>query len=218
MRLYSVGRSPYAARVRAVIDFKGLAVEIAPPPEGGIKGDLYLALNPMGRLPTLELDDGSTLPESEVIVEYLEQVFPTPSLTPADPLARARARLVARVAELYVMAPLFALFGQLAPDRRDEAEVSRLFGQIAEGLGHLEGYLEGDAYAVSPTPTLADCALAPFLFWVGEIARMFARPDPIAGLPKLDAYRARMAADPLFGPLVRDMSDDLAALRSGASR
>ena len=80
MKLYSVPISPFAARVRLSIYRKRLNIEILPPPEGGLKGDAFLALNPMGQIPTLVLDSGVAIPESATILEYLEDVFPTPSL------------------------------------------------------------------------------------------------------------------------------------------
>jgi len=214
MRLYSVDRSPFGARVRAVIYFKSLPIEIVAPPDDGIKGPQYLSINPMGRLPTLVLDDGGALPESEIIVEYLEDAFPKPTLRPDNPVDRARSRLLARIAELYVMVPLFALFPQLAPANRDPAVVEALFRQVADGLSHIERELSDAGYAAGPGPTLADTALVPFLFWVEQIARMFAEPDPFERLPKLERYRTAMASDPLFGKIVKEMADDLAALRA----
>ena len=69
------------------------------------------------RLPVLVLDDGVSIPESETIVEYLEDAFPDPALRPHGAEAAARVRLIARVSELYVKGPLFALFGQLDPSK-----------------------------------------------------------------------------------------------------
>jgi glutathione S-transferase len=77
MKLYSVLLSPFAARVWLSIYRKGLNIEVVPPPEGVIKGDAYLTLNPMGQILTLVLDSGIAIPESATILEYLEDVFPT---------------------------------------------------------------------------------------------------------------------------------------------
>ena len=209
MKLYGVARSPFTARVQAVIALKGLDIPMVPPPDAGLKSPEYLALNPLGRIPTLALDDGSTLPESEVIVEFLEQAFPVPPLLPADPAARARVRLIARVAELYVMGPILELFPHLGRDR-GSAEVDRLFGLVEAGLNHVDHFLDGEH---ETRPTLADCALAPILFWTTEIASMFDRPDPLAAIPGLACYARSMALHPMFGPLTTAMADDLAALR-----
>ncbi|MDB5446818.1 MAG: gst, partial [Phenylobacterium sp.] len=180
MRLYSVGRSPFAARVRCVIYAKGLDVDLVAPPETGLKGPEYLAINPLGRLPALVLDGGEVIPESEVIVEYLEQVFPEPAVTPEEPRARARARLIARAAELYLLGPVFELFPQLDPSHRDLAATERAFARLEEGERQLEGLLCGGAFASGPEPTVADFMTVPAWFWVGEIHRAFGREVALA--------------------------------------
>ncbi|MFM2128756.1 MAG: Glutathione S-transferase BbdE [Pseudomonadota bacterium] len=52
----------------------------------------YLRLNPAGVVPTL-VHDGHAIVESSVIIAYIDDILPTPPLTPADPLARAEMRL-----------------------------------------------------------------------------------------------------------------------------
>jgi glutathione S-transferase len=92
MKLIDAGRCPYCARVRITLGEKGLDVET-------VEVDLsdrpqwLVDLNPpKGRVPVL--DDGFTLPESEVIMAYLEERYPEPALLPADLGERARARLL----------------------------------------------------------------------------------------------------------------------------
>jgi glutathione S-transferase len=88
VNLVDAARCPYCARVRIALAEKGIEhevtqVDLADRPEW------LLELNPpYGRVPVL---DG--LPESEVIMELLEEIHPEPALLPADPAARARARL-----------------------------------------------------------------------------------------------------------------------------
>ena len=92
MKLVDAARCPYCARVRMTLAEKGIDHEI-------VEVDLsnrpqwLLEMNPpRGRVPVL--DDGFVLPESEVIMEYLEERHPEPPLLPSDPAARARARLL----------------------------------------------------------------------------------------------------------------------------
>jgi glutathione S-transferase len=92
VKLVDAPRCPYCARVRIALAEKGLEVET-------VEVDLadrpqwLLQLNPPhGRVPVL--DDGFVLPESEVIMEYLEERRPSPPLLPDDPAERARARLL----------------------------------------------------------------------------------------------------------------------------
>ena len=75
MKLYEASLSPFAARCRIQIYAKGLSVEIAPPP-GGLGSDEFRRVNPIGKVPVLDLGAGVVLPESEVICEYLEDAHP----------------------------------------------------------------------------------------------------------------------------------------------
>ncbi len=90
MKLYDAPRCPFCARVRIVLAEKGLSYET-------IEVDLderpawVYDLNATGRVPVL--DDGFPLPESVVIMEYLEERHPEPALLPDGPVERARARL-----------------------------------------------------------------------------------------------------------------------------
>lgn len=90
MKLVDAARCPYCARVRIALAEKALEYE-------RVEVDLQdrpqwlLDLNPpRGRVPVLE--DGFTLPESEVIMEYLDEAYPERPLLPADRAARAQAR------------------------------------------------------------------------------------------------------------------------------
>ena len=65
----------------------------------------YLALNPFGTMPVLELDSGEAIFESLPIIEYLEECHPTPSLWGTDARTRAIARTLERVADVRVLAP-----------------------------------------------------------------------------------------------------------------
>jgi glutathione S-transferase len=90
MTLYDAARCPYCARVRIVLAEKGVPYE---PVEIDLRDRpawIY-DKNPTGRVPVLE-EDTLVLPESEVIMEYLEERFPDPALLPADPAARGLER------------------------------------------------------------------------------------------------------------------------------
>ncbi len=115
MKLYSAVLSPFASRVRLAIYAKGLDIEITTPPGGATRSPEYLAINPIGRVPALALDDGSVIPESDTIVEYLDDAFPTPPLRPASAEDKAKARLLARIGDLYLMSQGGGLFGQINP-------------------------------------------------------------------------------------------------------
>lgn len=92
MRLIDAARCPYCARVRIALAEKGVEYEKVEVDLAG-RPQWLLELNPPdGRVPVL--DEGFVLPESDVIMGYLEDCYPEPPLLPADPLERARARLL----------------------------------------------------------------------------------------------------------------------------
>jgi glutathione S-transferase len=90
--LYTAERCPYAARARIVLAEKGLSYEAVEIDLGDRPGWIY-DKNPLGRVPVYEEEGGLCLPESRVIMEYLEERYPEPALLPADPAERALARL-----------------------------------------------------------------------------------------------------------------------------
>lgn len=180
--LYNADLSPYAARVRLAVYLKGLedVVTFAPPPGGGLKSPEYLAENPLGKVPSLKLDSGFCLPESELIVEYLEDAYPEPPLRPADPEVRAKARLVARLADLYLAPGLGPLFLNADPSRRDAGKVDAGFQTVSTALDHIEHFLNGGLWSMGDDPSTADCALAP-VFWFIDWA------DTVYGRATLEA-------------------------------
>ncbi|MGH6676362.1 MAG: glutathione S-transferase family protein [Xanthobacteraceae bacterium] len=185
MRLYSENQSPFSAPVRIAIYAKALDVEIVAPP-GGLRSAEYHRINPLGTIPCLMLDDGTRLPESSAIMEYLEEKFPDPPLLPVSPEARAQVRLLQRIGELHITTQTVEL-AQLPGAAGDEATANRLT-RIVRGLSALQNILAGDAFAVGPHLTLADCQLAPALFRVPRVVGAFMNRDLIGAYPKVARY------------------------------
>src|SRR3954462_12672582 len=90
--LYTAERCPYAARTRIVLAEKGIDYDAVEIDLSDRPAWLY-EKNPLGRVPVYEEDGGLVLPESVVIMEYLDERFPEPALWPADPAERALGRL-----------------------------------------------------------------------------------------------------------------------------
>src|SRR6266851_9652113 len=122
MKLYGMNLSNFSTKSRIVVYEKGANIELAAPP-GGMKSPEYLKINPLGKIPCLDAD-GTIIPESEVINEYLEEKYPSPALMPKSPEARAKVRLMSRFHDLYLEPPLRALFPQMNPKTRDEKLVA----------------------------------------------------------------------------------------------
>src|ERR1700758_907405 len=132
MKLYGINLSNFVTKSRIVLYEKGADVEIVQPP-GGMKSPEYLKINPLGKIPTLDAD-GTIIPESEIINEYLEEKFPNPPLLPKTPEDRARVRGFTRYHDLYLDPPIRALFAHLNPKSRDEKVVNEKLTEIQQRL------------------------------------------------------------------------------------
>jgi glutathione S-transferase len=177
MKLYTSPLSPYSARVRGSLYYKGLEAEmIKPSAIGGMKSPAFRAVTPIGKIPVLVLDDGFTVIESDSIVEYLEDVFPAPSLRPTNPAERARARMLSRIVELYVMKvvdeliPMMPISLHQAPVPRDEKRIDAGMPQLATALDNLEHFLSKDGpYAAGAELSTADITVACFIPFVHAV-------------------------------------------------
>lgn len=211
MHLISLPVSPFAARVRMAIYAKALEVEIASPPAGWPDNPQFRDINPTGRVPVLILDDGEAVWESSVILELLEDLFPSSrALLPEDPLARARARLLVRHADLYLMPPMVALARP-----RQKQETPRLVEQLVEGLSILDRLLGDGTYAVGEQLTVADCALAPALF-AAEVTGARLGLDLIASAAQAASYAATVRQDEHVDRVLSEMAEGLRRLAAEA--
>ena len=207
LTFYQSDLSPYATRVRILADAKGIKLESTPPLGGGLKSADYLKLNPLGKLPVLQLD-GEALPESEVICEYLEDIHPTPTLRPVDPQTRAKVRLLSRMGDLYIAPQLTKLFAMMNPKSRDPALVEQAFKDMETALAHIAHFLEGPSYAVGDRLSLADCTLAPLIFFIEVLlAPTFGRASPLTG--KMRTYFDGVSKDPHVAKGLREMQTEL---------
>ena len=187
MKLYNLDHSPYATRVRMQIFKKELAVAIVPPP-AAVRTAEFLARFPLGKIPVLELDDGSQLPDSWVIMEYLEDVMPAISLRPEGARANAQMQLLARYADTCLgPAALFPLFSRVqAPGGTSDA--GDALAALDEELGRLQRLLEMLPDFHQRSLHLGDIALAPHMDYVLLLAPMFGRDDPLGRFPLVASW------------------------------
>jgi len=211
MKLYAITLSPFAARVRLALRFKGLAYDMEPPPGGGTRSPEYLAINPIGKLPVLVTDEGDIIPESETIIDYLDERFPTPALQPADPASRARMRTIIRTFELYATPAMSRLFRQIDPTTRDPATVEAEVAQWRNGLALTDRFVDDARYAVNGAPSKADCILLPSLLLCDIVAELFALGDVIGDYPNLAGYRAKARDEEDMGAIWTETAEALAA-------
>ena len=210
MKLYNLNHSPYATRVRALIRKRGLGVEITPPPEA-LRTEAFVARFPMGKIPVLELDDGSQLPDSWVIMEYLDAVGEGPALSPDTHLERAHMQLLARYADTYLSpGGLFPLFNVVLQGRAAdgaEAEMSSLSAELAR-FERLLGMLPDFE---SRTLNLGDIALVPHLDFVQMLTSLFGNAEPLAPYPRAAAWHQWALSDAAVAASSREMIEAAAA-------
>src|SRR5947209_1405171 len=186
MRLYSENSSPFSAPGRVAIYAKGLEIEIEPPP-GGLLSARFHAINPLGTIPCLMLEDGVPLPESAAILEYLEDKFPHPPLRPEGAEARAHVRLLQRIGELQITTPLVEL-ARLDGHATSDPTFATWLTRLIRGLSSLQIYLRAEGLAAGPGLTLADCQLAPALFLLPKVAQQIRKPHLLKAYPLILRY------------------------------
>jgi glutathione S-transferase len=207
--LYGAALSPFVAKVLLQIRHKGLDIPMEGPP-GGTGSDEYKKLNPTGKVPGLNVD-GTVINESRAICDYIEETQGGASMRSSDPLVRAKQEALISVGDLYIGENLGALFGQLNPkDRNADIVASRLTG-LKTGLSYLEAMLVGP-YAAGDALTLADCAIAPYLFYVTRLMPMLGEENILGDLPKVAAYWEAIQANEAANSVFDDMAAAVAAM------
>jgi glutathione S-transferase len=167
MRLYGAHMAANPRRVKIYLAEKGIQIEQIDfaLPYAEMKTSDFLAKSPTGRIPVLELDDGTCIPESAAIIEYLEELYPEPDMIGPTPAARAKVRaLQSMVADLVMPLGNYVRHGSptFLPGRGLERvpEVAEFFVPgIDRGLTALETLIGDNAFLAGDRPTLADCHL-----------------------------------------------------------
>jgi len=166
MKLYDFAGAPNPKKLRVYLAEKGIQVpsEQVNIISGENRTPEFLKKNPLGGLPVLELDDGSCLTESLAIIEYFEELHPTPPLIGTTPLERARVRALERIAELGVLTRVATIFQHTHPfmagrikQSADAAEAAR--GPLANSLKGLDDAIGKRPFVAGERPTIADCTL-----------------------------------------------------------
>ena len=181
MKLYNYFRSSASFRVRIALHIKGLPYDYLPVHllRGEHRDPAYASLVGDALVPALVTDEGAVLPQSMAIMEYLEELHPSPALLPSTPLARARVRALAQMVacEIHPLnnpRVLKYLTGTLGAD--EDAKTTWYRHWVRQGLEAFERQLvllatERAAAGLAPSvycwgdaPTLADCCLVPQIF------------------------------------------------------
>ncbi len=162
----------------------------------------FRALWPTAKIPLLRDEARDrTVPETSVIIEYLQATYPGPvRFIPDEPDAALRVRLLDRLFDLYVHNQMQAIVGdRLRPaDARDPYGVAHARAQLAMAYDLLETELAGRTWAAGEVFSLADCAAAPALFYANKLA-------PLTDAhPNVSAYLDRLLARPSFARVLQE--------------
>ena len=219
MKLFTGDLSPYSAKVRMQIYAMGIRDDF--------EFDLPLALffagklkevSPIGRIPVLETDDGHIIPESEVIAEYIDDLYPDKAMVGRTPIERADVRTVSRIADIYLMNNIFMSLGQMPRETRNQAIVDLLIGQVKRGMGALEKHIRGDGFAAADILTRADCTLVPALFMCDRTVPRLDVPNPMEGHAKVEAYWQRIQQNEHAAKIIDEMDRGLKARLDGTEK
>jgi glutathione S-transferase len=199
MRLYVSPRAPNPRRVQMFIAEKAMTgiLEVTLDLNAQEhKTPEFLAKSPFGRIPVLELPDGSCLGETRAICTYLEGIEPDPNLMGEDSREQAFIEMADRRVEFYIAGPIANWIRHthpgLAPLEHPQFPEygASQHGKLLENLGWLERSLDKQDFIAGARFTIADITA----FCCVEFARLMKFRPGEAGFPKLQAWRDRVAA------------------------
>lgn len=169
----------------------------------------YKQIYALGKVPLLVLDDGHLIPESSIIIEYLDTHFDTgPRLIPADKDLARQTRFVDRVLDLYVNDTFQTIFfdGRKPEAERSPSAVEQARGRMKVAYEFLNKHLEKTGpWAMGDGFTMADCAAAPAL----AAARMV---QPFDEHEHLTRYFGRLVERPTFARVLEEAKPYMARL------
>jgi glutathione S-transferase len=208
MKIHDFAPGPNPARIRIALAEKGLAsrVSFVPVdlPGAEHKQPAFLAINPAGTVPVLELDDGTYISECTAITEYLDHLDGNPVLTGRTPRERGVIHMMQKRAEAELIEPVGVYFHHATPglgpvlerykrpDWTGRADWGRAQGERAlAGMAYFDGVLQTQLYVAGQQFSMADITV-----WAGLMFADFARLPIPPACTALAAWRVRMAERP----------------------
>lgn len=209
MKLVIATPSPYARKARVALLEKGITFEsVIDLPWN--PGAAAAGLNPLGKIPILLLDDGRTIHDSKVIVEYLETLGVPPPLLPADPGARVAHRQIEATADGVCDAVVLTVMERSRASALQSADwIARQRAKVEAGTRALAGELGTRRWFTGDGFGLADIAVGCML---GYLDLRLAEFDWRSRHPNLVAFAAHLFARPSFAQTV-PQAQDIAPVR-----
>lgn len=159
MKLFITPTSPYARKVRVVLAEKHIECELVTVPSLAAPDSPVPEFNPLGKVPTLVLDDGTAYYDSVVIVDYLDHKTPVARLIPQDNSHRALVRRWEALADGVCDAAVAVVMEKRrAPEKQDETIIGRQMQKVTRGLQTMSKDMGEDKWAAGDRFTLADIA------------------------------------------------------------
>ena len=196
MKLLGSPNSPFARKARVVAAEKAIDIEyVIDRPNA--PGSRVQALNPLGKIPVLLLDNGDAIYDSAVIAEYLDGLKAEPRLIPTDFAARIAVKrweaLGDGIAEAVVN--LSHDFGPMDDPGKREPWTARQQGKVERGLAAFDTAIRGRDWLHGASITLADVCAGYAAFYCD---RELPRYDWRGKFPALAGYAGRLADRPSF--------------------
>jgi len=205
--------SNYHNKVRLVLLERGIAFDEDPgcAPK---QSDEFLARTPMGKVPFLELDGGRRLSESQVICEYLEEVYAQKPLLPKDPWERAKVRELVAHMELHLELAARRLYGPVFFKRGALSEEAgkAIERDLARGVRAFKALARFDPFIAGKELTLADCAAFVHLPLVSLATKLAFGRDCLEEVAQLKPCLTMLGGRPAF----KKVSDDRKAAQAAA--
>lgn len=200
MKLLSSPASPYTRKVRIVLTEKKIDCELetvdVAPAENPVN-----AHNPLGKIPTLLLDDGSALYDSRVIVEFLDGKSPISRLIPEELRDRVAVRRWEALADGVLDAGLLVRYESMRdPKEQSKAWSDKQLARIKRGMAQMTSDLAERPWCHGERYSLADIAVGCCLGWLG-----FRKPGDVdwhAEYPSLAKHYEKLMARPAFAETV----------------
>ena len=196
MKLLGSFASPYTRKVRIVLAEKKIECDLSLVDVQPVENPVN-AHNPLGKIPTLLLDDGTALYDSRVIVEFLDAVSPISRLIPDDARPRVAVRRWEALADGVLDAALLVRYESLRDKReRSPAWSDKQLARMHRGLEQMSGDLGERGFCHGERYSLADIALGSCLGWLD-----FRKPgelDWLAEYPSLARHYEKLMERPAF--------------------
>ena len=195
MKLIASRTSPYARKIRVILLEKNIPFEFLDSTAlpAGVK---VADFNPLGKVPSLQTDDGECFFDSPIIAAYLETLGEEPALVPNDSLEAVRVRQLEALADGVMDAAIaWMLETRRPPEKQDEALITRQKEKVERGLDMLEKRIKKQSWFYGNGFGLADIAAACCVLWMD-----FRLPeyDWRKTRPALSAHVNRLVERPSF--------------------